>query len=345
MKKFTKKLCAVALSVALVGGAFAGCSAAKDSGDGAQSEKKTSYKIGICQLVQHDALDAATKGFEDKLNELGEANGITFEFDYQNASNDSTNCTTIANKFVSSGYDLILANATPALQACTTATAASKTPVLGTSVTDYAAALDIEMGPTDATGINVSGTSDLAPLDKQAQQILDLFPNTKKVGAIYCSAETNSLPQVEGVKKALAEKGVDCEFYAFSDSNDISAVAKKAASEVDVIYIPTDNTAASNGAVIDDACTNANVPVVAGEEGIFKNTRAVATLSISYYGLGETTAQMAYDILVNGKDPATMNIQQTSDLTYKYNPEQAKKFKANIPDGYEAAEEETTAAQ
>ena len=342
MKKFAKKIAAVALSVAMVGGMFAGCSAASNGDDAKTSNKKTSYKIGICQLVQHTALDAATKGFEDKLKELGEADGIKFEFDYQNASNDSANCTTIANKFVSSGYDLIMANATPALQVCTTATAASQTPVVGTSVTDYAAALDIDMGPTDATGINVTGTSDLAPLDKQADQILDLFPETKKVGVIFCSAETNSKPQADGVKKALEAKGVACEYYAFSDSNDISAVAKKAASEVDVVYIPTDNTAASNGAVIDDACSHANVPVIAGEEGIFTNTRAVATLSISYYALGETTAQMAYDILVNGKDPATMNIQQTNGLTYKYNSEQAKKFKANIPDGYEEVTEVTT---
>ena len=170
MKKLTKKITAVALAAVMVGGALAGCSAAKDNGDDQTAEAKT-YKIGICQLVTHDALDAATKGFQDKLTELGEANGVKFEFDYQNASGDSTNCSTIANKFVSSQYDLIMANATPALQACVTATAASKTPVVGTSVTDYAAALDIQMGPTDATGINVTGTSDLAPLDKQAQQL------------------------------------------------------------------------------------------------------------------------------------------------------------------------------
>lgn len=334
MNKLVKKIAAVALSVVMVGGAFAGCSA---SNDGVKADKK-SFKVGICQLVTHDALDAATKGFEDKLTELGEANGVTFEFDYQNASGDSTNCTTIANKFVSSNYDLILANATAPLQACATATAASKIPVIGTSVTDYGTALDIQMDPTGTTGINVTGTCDLAPLDKQAQQILDLFPNTKKVGAIYCSAEANSKYQVDGIKSALAEKGVDCEFYAFSDSNDISAVAKKAASESDVIYIPTDNTAASNGAVIDSACTEANVPIIAGEEGIFNNTKAVSTLSISYYSIGQKAGEMAYDILVNGKDPATMNIAQTDELTYYYNADQAAKFSANIPDGYQAYE-------
>lgn len=333
MNKLVKKIAAVALSAVMVGGMFAGCSAADKS-----STDKKSFKVGICQLTKHDALDAATKGFEDKLTELGEANGITFEFDYQSASGDSTNCTTIANKFVSSGYDLILANATAPLQACATATAASKIPVIGTSVTDYGTALDIQMDPTGTTGINVTGTCDLAPLDKQAQQILDLFPNTKKVGAIYCSAEANSKYQVDGIKSALAEKGVDCEFYAFSDSNDISAVAKKAASESDVIYIPTDNTAASNGAVIDSACTEANVPIIAGEEGIFNNTKAVSTLSISYYSIGQKAGEMAYDILVNGKDPATMNIAQTDELTYYYNADQAAKFSANIPDGYQAYE-------
>lgn len=329
MKKIIKRAACLALSVLMIGGAFAGCSTQGDSND---SNKV--YKVGVCQLVQHDALDKATEGFEAAIKEkLGDK----VEVDVQNASGDTANCTTIANKFVSSNYDLIMANATPALQACVTATAASKTPVVATSVTDYAAALDIKMNATDPTGINVTGTSDLAPLDKQAQQIIDLFPDTKTVGVIYCSAEANSKPQADGVKKALEAKGVNCEYFAFSDSNDISAVAKNAASKVDVIYVPTDNTAASNGAVIDDACTNANVPIVAGEEGIFTNTRAVATLSISYYALGETTAQMAYDILVNGKDPATMNIQQTDGLTYKYNSEQAKKFKANIPDGYEEA--------
>lgn len=334
MNKLVKKVAAVALSAIMVAGCFAGCSASNNDTD--KTEAKTSYKIGICQLVTHDALDAATEGFQDKLKELGDANGITFEFDLQNASGDSANCTTIANKFVSDNYDLILANATAPLQACATATAASNIPIVGTSVTDFGTALDIEMEPTGTTGINVTGTSDLAPLALQAQSILDMFPDTKKVGCIYCSAEANSLYQVEGVKQALAEKNVECEFYAFSDSNDIQAVAKKAAAESDVIYIPTDNTAASNGAVIDAACTDANVPIVAGEEGIFNNTRAVATMSISYYGLGQKAGEMAYDILVNGKDPATMNIEQTDDLSYYYNADQAAAFNAIIPDGYEA---------
>lgn len=335
MNKTVKKVAAVALSALMVGSVFAGCSSNSGNSD-KKSADKSSYTIGICQLTQHTALDSATKGFEDKLNELAKADGKTIKFDYQNASNDSANCATIVNQFVSAGDDLILANATPALQAAATATAASKIPVVGTSVTDYGTALDIKMNPTDATGINVTGTSDLAPLADQAQMILDLFPNTKKVGAIYCSAEANSQYQVDGIKEALEKKGVSCTFYSFADSNDISSVAKKAASESDVIYIPTDNTAASNGSVIDAACEAANVPIIAGEEGIFKSTNAVATLSISFYNLGQKAGAMAYEILTKGTDPATMNIQQSDELTYYYNADKAKNFKANIPDNYKA---------
>lgn len=342
MNKVVKKVTAVALSALMIGAAFAGCSQSSNDNTTKSNEPVTgkTFNIGICQLTQHEALDKATKGFEDKLNELAKADGNTIKFDYQNASNDSANCATIVNQFVSAGDDLIMANATPALQAAATATAASKIPVIGTSVTDFGTALDIEMNPTDATGINVTGTNDLAPLADQAQMILDLFPDTKKVGAIYCSAEANSQFQVDGVKAALEKKGIECNFYSFSDSNDISSVAKKAASESDVIYIPTDNTAASNGGVIDAACTDAGVPIIAGEEGIFKKTSAVATLSISFYEIGQKAGEMAYEILTKGADPSTMNIQQAENLTYYYNKEKADKFKANIPDNYQAYEAE-----
>lgn len=338
MNKVVKKVTAVALSALMIGAAFAGCSqnSGKETTKSNDAATGKTFNIGICQLLQHEALNKATQGFKDKLNELAKADGNEIKFDYQNASNDSANCATIVNQFVSAGDDLILANATPALQAAATATAASKTPVIGTSVTDFGTALDIEMEPTGTTGINVTGTSDLAPLADQAQMILDLFPDTKKVGAIYCSAEANSQYQVDGVKAALEKKGVKCNFYSFSDSNDIASVAKKAASESDVIYIPTDNTAASNGGVIDAACTEANVPIIAGEEGIFKNTNAVATLSISFYDIGQKAGEMAYEILTKGTDPATMNIQQSDDLTYYYNKDKADAFKASVPDNYKA---------
>lgn len=340
MNKTVKKVAAVALSALMIGSAFAGCS--QSSGDTTTKSNDAAtgktFNIGICQLVQHEALDKATKGFEDKLNELAKADGKTINFDYQNASNDSATCATIVNKFVSSNYDLVMANATPALQAAATATAASKIPVVATSVTDFGTALDLEMNPTDATGINVTGTNDLAPLADQAQMILDLFPDTKTVGALYCSAEANSQFQVDGVKEALEAKGVKCNFYTFADSNDISSVAKKAAKESDVIYIPTDNTAADNGGIIDAACTEAGTPIIAGEEGIFNKTNAVATLSISFYEIGEKAGAMAYEILTKGTDPATMNVQQAENLTYYYNKDQADKFKAQIPESYQAYE-------
>lgn len=338
MNKVVKKVTAAALSVLMIGASFAGCSSSENQTDtsaDANAAGKT-FNVGICQLVQHDALDAATKGFKEKLTELAKADGNTVNFDEQNASGDSAACATIANQFVSNNVDLIMANATPALQACATATAASKIPVVATSVTDYGVALDIDMGATDPTGINVTGTSDIAPLDLQAQQILDFFPDTKTVGAIYCSAEANSQFQVDGVKEALEAKGVKCNFYSFADSNDIQSVAKKAASECDAIYVPTDNTAASNGSIIETACTEANVPIFAGEEGIFKNTGAIATLSISFYEIGAKAGEMAYDILKNGTDPATMNIAQTDNLSYYYNADIAEKFEVTPPDSYEA---------
>lgn len=331
MNKIVKKLSAVALSGVLLAGAFAGCSAATDDSN---EPAKTEFTVGICQLVQHDALDAATEGFKDKLTELATEAGVTINYDYQNASGDSAACATIANQFVSSGYDLIMANATASLQACATATASTQTPVVATSITDFGVALGIDMGSTDATGINVTGSNDLAPLADQAQQILDLFPDTQKVGCVYCSSEANSQFQVDGVKEALEAQGIECNFYSFADSNDIQAVVKKAALESDAIYIPTDNTAASNGSIVSAVCEEAEVPIIAGEEGIFENTNAVATLSLSFYEIGQKAGEMAFDILVNGADPSTMNIWQTSNLTYYYNEEMAAKYNAQIPDNY-----------
>ena len=216
--------------------------------------KKDTYVVGICQLVQHDALDAATKGFQDALTE---ALGDKVKFEVQNASGDSVNCTTIINGFVSSKVDLIMANATPALQAAASAT--SEIPILGTSVTDYASALEIE-GWTGTVGGNISGTSDLAPLDQQAAMIQELFPDAKNIGLLYCSAEPNSKYQIDTIKPMLEEKGYTCEEFAFADSNDVASVTTSACAASDVIYIPTDNTAAS----CTEAIRNVVVPAKIG---------------------------------------------------------------------------------
>lgn len=315
-----KRTIALLLAILMLGSVavFTGCSGAKDS-----------YTIGICQLVQHDALDAATQGFKDYLTEkLGDK--VTF--DEQNANNESDKCATICNQFVANNVDLIMANATPAVNAAKTST--DTIPVLGTSVTEYGVALGID-NFDGVTGINVSGTSDLPPLDQQAAMIKELVPTAKKVGILYCSTEANSKYQATEVAKALKELGIDSKEYTFTDSNDAAAVTKTACDECDTLYIPTDNTAASNAELINNVAKPAGVPIIAGEEGICKGC-GIGTLSISYYDIGYKTGEMAYDILVNGEDITKMEIQYAPEFTKKYNKDLCKALKIEVPDDYEA---------
>lgn len=296
------------------------------------SDGKTVYKVGIVQLVQHEALDAATKGFKDALTKkLGDQVVI----DEQNASGDQSTCASIAGQFVANNYDLILGNATTALQAAVAAT--DKIPVLGTSITDYATALDISNW-TGTSGMNVSGTSDLAPLDKQAAMIQELFPNVKNIGILYCSSEPNSKYQSTTIQGYLKDMGYNVTEYTFSDSNDVTSVTQNACSNSDLIYIPTDNTAASCTEAINNVADPAGIPIIAGEEGICKGC-GVATLSIDYYQLGYTTGEMAYDVLVNGADISTMEVKFSPTITYKYSPDRAAKLGITIPDNYVAIEE------
>ena len=285
------------------------------------------YTVGVSQLVQHVALDAATQGFQDALTEkLGDA----VKFDVQNASGDSNTCSTIVNTFISNGVDLIMANATPALQAAVAAT--GDIPILGTSVTDYATALDIDDW-TGSTGMNVSGTSDLAPLDEQAAMLHELFPEAKKVGLLYCSAEPNSKYQLDVIKVYLEEMGYECTEFTFADSNDVASVTQNAADNSDVIYIPTDNTAASCTEAIRNVLEPAGVPAVAGEEGLAAGC-GVAALTISYYDLGYATGEMAYEILANGADISTMDVRFAPKVTKKYNAELCEIFGVQVPEDY-----------
>lgn len=303
-----------------------------DTNDTAEGGSAGSYKVGTVQLMQHEALDAATQGFQDKLKELVEADGGSVDFDPQNASGDSANCATIVNGFVSSGVDLIMANATAALQAAQAATA--DIPVLGTSISDYGTAL----GMTDwtgKTGTNISGTTDLAPLDGQAEMLQELFPDAKNVGLLYCSAEPNSAYQINIIKPILEGMGYTCTEYAFTDTNDVASVAQNAASSSDVIYIPTDNTAASCTEAIANVVLPAKVPVVAGEQGICSGC-GVATLSIDYYELGQITGEMAYDILVNGTNPGDMEVQPAPNFTKMYNAANCEALGITVPDDYTA---------
>lgn len=346
MKKAVSLMMAAAMTMGLAAcGSTASTDTAASAADTASSTEAAAstadstaaadgkvYNIGICQLVQHEALDAATQGFKDALVEkLGEG---SVKFDEQNASGDSANCATIVNGFVSNGVDLILANATAPLQAAAQATA--DIPVLGTSITDYATALDISDW-TGTVGNNISGTSDLAPLDQQAAMIKELFPDAKSVGLLYCSAEPNSVYQCDVIEGYLTEEGYTVARYAFTDTNDVTSVAQSAADNSDVIYIPTDNTAASNTEAIANVLVPAGVPAICGEEGICKGC-GVATLSISYYDLGVTTGKMAAKILTGEADISEMPIEFT-EATPKYNASMCETLGIEPLEGYTAIEE------
>ena len=276
------------------------------------------YVVGICQLVQHDALEEALPG--------------QVTFDLKNASNDIPTCGTIVTGFVASNVDLILANATPALQAASTAT--QTIPILGTAVTEYGVALDIK-DFSGTVGGNISGTSDLAPLDQQADMLLELLPEAKNVGILYCSAEANSVYQADVVKAALEAKGVNVTVYTFADSNDVATVTQTACSENDALYIPTDNTAASCTEAINNVAEPAGVPIVAGEEGICKGC-GIATLSIDYYELGRTTGAMAAKILTGESNVSEMPIEYYQNPVKKYDAARCEALGITVPSDYVA---------
>lgn len=338
-----KKVIALLLAMSMTVAVFTGCTA----GQKASEEKKTEtadktsdkkedgdkvYHIGIIQLVEHQALDAATEGFQKALKEkLGDK----VEFDVQNAQGEETNCATIATKFVNSNVDLIMANATQAV--ISSATATSDIPIVGTSVTDYVTTGTVKSN--DAPGGNVTGTSDLAPIDQQVELLQKLVPDAKNVGILYCSAEANSVYQAEQAQKYLEKAGITAKTYTAADSNDIQQVVTKAADENDAIYIPTDNTIASNMEIVKNVTVPAKVPVIAGEENMC-SVGGLATLSISYESIGYNAGLMAYDILVNGKNPADMPIQYADDVTLKYNADIASELGIEIPDDMVAIEKE-----
>ena len=312
-----KKIIAIVLAMLMLASLTACGGAADDT-----------YTIGICQIMTHDALDAATQGFKDAVTaKLGDK--VTFN--YQDAGGEFANCGTIMDGFVAEGVDLILANATPPLQAAASATA--DIPNLGTSVTEYGTALSID-NFSGTVGKNISGTSDLAPLDQQAAMVKELFPDAKNVGLLYCSGEPNSIYQVKVVEEHLTNMGYTCNQYAFSDANDLPTVAQTACDESDVIYIPTDNTCASNTECIANVVIPAGVPVVAGEAGIC-NGCGVATLSISYYDIGYATGEMAVKILTGEANISEMPIEYAPKFTKMYNAANCDALGITIPEGYD----------
>ena len=307
-----KKIISVILTVVMllsVCSVFAGCGG--DDG---------SFTVGICQLMVHDALDQATKGFVDTLTAEMEAAGKKITFDIQVAG-DSNLCATVINTFTAKRVDLIMANATPALLAAANAT--TTIPVLGTSVTDY--------GDTFGGNIpaNVSGTSDAVPFAEQAQMMIDTLNLTAgdKVGVLYCTNESNSLIQYEAVKALFEEKGIVVEAYTFSETTELQALVTSMAANVKAVYIPSDNTVAQNDAVVGNICTEQNIPVYTSYGGKI----CYASLAIDYYELGVATGKMAAEILLGGKTPADIEI-ATLTPSVSYNTELCNKLGITVPD-------------
>ena len=338
LKKFTAVLCALVMLLALCACGNSSAPAASPSAAPATEESSApseevsadkTFVVGICQLVQHEALDAATEGFKQALSDkLGDK--VTFQ--EGNASGDAATCSVIVNQFVSDDVDLIMANATPALLAAVAAT--NDIPILGTSVTDYGSALEISDW-TGATGFNVSGTSDLAPLDGQAAMLKELCPDAKVVGILFCSGEPNSKFQADTITPMLEKLGLEVKSFTFADSNDVANVAATACAECDVLYIPTDNTAASCTEAINNVALPAGVPIIAGEEGICRGC-GIASLSISYFDLGYATGEMAYEILVEGADPATMEVRFAPQFTKVFNSANCEALGISVPEDYVA---------
>ena len=317
-----KKVIAFVLAAVML---FALCAC----GSEAPAADKKTFTVGICQLTQHPALDAATEGFKAALTEkLGDK----VVFSEQNASGDSATCAVICNQFVSEEVDLIMANATPALLAAASATASI--PILGTSVTDYGSALGISDW-NGTTGTNISGTSDLAPLDGQAQIIKEMFPDAKVVGILSCSGEPNSVFQVSTISPMIKAMGFEVKEFTFADSNDVSSVTESACADCDVLYIPTDNTAANCAEAINNVAQNAGVPIVCGEENLCKGC-GVATLSISYFDLGFATGEMAAKILTEGADVSAMPVEFAPQFTKEFDADRCAALGITAPADFTA---------
>lgn len=322
MKKSITKILAAVMAVVMVAGLLAACS-------GGDSDNKKKFKIGVIQLVDHDALDASYEGFKAAIKNAGYLEGETVEYIYHNAQGEQSNCTTIAEQLKSENCDLILAIATPAAQAV--ANAIKDVPILVTAVTDPAQA---ELVATNRNpGGNVSGTSDLNPVGEQIDLLQQIAPNAKNVGLFYCSSEDNSKLQISMAKDELAKKGLNGIEFTVTQLTEIQSVVESMAGKVDAIYIPTDNLLASGMATASQAAIKAGIPLIVGESGMVANG-GLATRGLSYFNLGKQTGEMALEILLDGKNPGDMPIEYLSDeyLEYAVNTETAKALNVTLPE-------------
>ena len=313
-----KKGIALALTAAALM-AFTGCGSNGTTSNG-------EYKVGVVQLVEHPALDAANKGFVDALKEKGLADKTAF--DQQNAQADQSNLNSIAQRFVSDKKDLVLAIATPAAQ--TMANASHDIPIMGTAITDYVTAKLVQSN--EHPGGNVSGTSDMTPVEKEVDLIIALVPNVKRIGAIYTSSEINSQLQVEKMKAYAATKGITVVEATVSNVNDIQQAATNLVNQdVQAIYTPTDNVLASAMANLAQITDAAKIPVFAADEGMTM-TGGVATYSVDYYKLGYQTGLMAAKVLSGEAKISDLAIETQKDIKLTVNEERAKKLGITIPE-------------
>ena len=315
-----KKLGIIALVAVML--LAVGC---ESGGSGSGSAQDDVYNIGVIQLVEHSALDNATAGFVEVLEqELGDKVNI----EIQNAQGEIPNCTTIATKFVNDGMDLILANATPAAQAAAQAT--SEIPIVGTSITDYVVAGLVDSN--EAPGRNISGTSDLSAIDKHVLLMQKLCPDVKKVGVVYCSSEDNSIVQAEEAEKYFAKAGYEVVKYTAADTNEIQPVLSKVIEEVDGVYIPTDNLFANNMEMVKNATVPAGIPVICGEENMVK-VGGLATFSVDYHTLGKNAGLMAIEVL-KGKDISTLPVgfMKAEELKLVINEEIREALGVKVPE-------------
>ena len=290
--------------------ALAGCSgsqsASSESGSAASSDK--TYKIGVLQLTEHPALDAANEGIVAALDD----SGIKYEIDQQNAQNDQSACATIASKLVGDGDDLIFVIATPAAQAVAAAT--QDIPIVGTAITDYAASGLV--ADNDAPGGNLTGSSDMNPVDEQIAMLQKVLPEAKHVGMLYCTAEANSVIQVEMAEAACDAAGLTHDRYTVSSSNEVQSVVESMVGKVDAAYAPTDNTIAAGAAQGGQIAKEGKLPIIAGEENMCMQC-GICTLSIDYEELGRMAGKMGVEILTEGKKPTDMPIQHEDATTLK----------------------------
>ncbi|WP_294465096.1 ABC transporter substrate-binding protein [uncultured Anaerofustis sp.] len=316
----TKKIISMMLCLGLILGLTA-------CGSGGSSDKV--YKIGVLQLVQHDALDKANEGFMKALEEKGYKDGEKIKLDYQNAAGDQSNCQTISDSFINDNKDLILAIGTPAAQAVANKT--KDIPILVTAVTDPADAGLVKSNEKPET--NVSGTSDLTPVKEQIKLLKEILPKAKKVGILYSTNESNSILQAKLAKEAIKAEGMTAVDATVSSSNEIQQVTDAVVDKVDALYVPTDNMISAGIATVSMVANEKKVPIICGESGMLKGG-ALATYGIDYYNLGYKTGLQAVDILEGKTKVSDMPIGYLAqeDLEMAVNEDAAKTLGITIPD-------------